>query len=99
MKIINIELKEVKVTKFYPKQAQTELEVAFDDGKIKVFHKTVGLDSSTKLAESIFDEIKAVERSSLAKFNGIRLLEGEMKLVFKERAKIKKTLDILDKKI
>lgn len=100
MKILNVQLKSIRVTSFHPKDEQVEFLVTFDDGKVHQFHKTVRIQDPKSLANRIMLEITSMEKSKNVQFDGQTILDSYVNVVIEdEESAVKKMakffLDVL----
>ncbi len=84
-KVIGVEFKKIKVNKFLPKEKKVELTIFFNDGEEKEILKIVNLESIEGLAESIVEDIAAMEKNINKEFDGEILLENSVKVVIKDK--------------
>lgn len=92
MKLINVQLKSIRVTSFYPKDEQVEFLVTFDDGKVNQFHKTVRIQDPKSLANRIMLEICNMEKSKNVEFDGKTILDSYVNVVIQDEDDIKKKM-------
>ena len=92
MRIINVQLKSIKVTSFYPKEEQVEFLVAFDDGKPHQFHKTVRIQDPKSLANRMLLEIRSIEKSKNVEFNGETIFDSHVNIVIEDERAVKKKM-------
>ena len=85
IKIIGVEFKKIKVSKFLPKEKTVELSVFFNDGEDKEIMKRVNLENMDGLAESIVEDIISMEKNINKEFDGEMLLENCVKVVVNDR--------------
>ncbi len=102
MRIINVQLKSISVTSFYPKEEQVEFLVTYDDGKPRQFHKTVRIQDPKSLANRFLIEIRNIEKSKNVEFNGETIFDSHVNIVIENEAAAKKNmakffLDVLTK--
>ena len=84
IKIVGVEFKKIKVTKFLPKEKKVELTIFFNDGEDKEILKIVNLEGIEGLAESVVEDIKAMEKNINKEFDGEMLLENSVNVVVKD---------------
>ena len=92
MKIIDVQLKSIRVTAFYPKEEQVEFEVTFDDGKIHQFHKTVRIQDPKSIANRMILEIRSIEKSKHIEFDGQTIMDSYVNVVIQDENAIKKKM-------
>ena len=92
MKILNVQLKSIRVTSFYPKEEQVEFLVTFDDGKLHQFHKAVRIQDPKSLANRILLEITSMEKSKNVEFNGETILDSYVNVVIDKEKEVKKKM-------
>ena len=63
MKIISLEIKKIRIGKFFPKEDKVELEVFFNDGNDKEIFKIVETSDSENAAESILADLRKMEKN------------------------------------
>jgi len=63
MKIISLEIKSVRIGKFFPKEGKVELDIFFDDGADKDILKVVDISDPEGAAEDILMELRKMEKS------------------------------------
>lgn len=102
MKVINIKIKGIRVTGFYPKEGNVEFLIDFNDGRDQQIHKTVRIQDPRSLANRIILEITNVEKSKKVEFDGESILGGYVNIKFENEAGVKKKmaqffLDVLTK--
>ena len=85
IKIIGVEFKKLKVSKFLPKEKTVELSVFFNDGEDKEILKRVNLENMDGLAEGIVEDIISMEKNINKEFDGEMLLENCVKVVIKDK--------------
>lgn len=62
MKIISLEIKKIKIGKFFPKEDKLELDIFFNDGADKEILKVVDISDAESAAESILADLRKIER-------------------------------------
>ena len=92
MKIINVQLKSIRVTSFYPKEEQVEFLVTFDDGKPHQFHKTVRIQDPKSLANRMILEIRSIEKSKNVSFDGETIFDSHVNIVVENERGVKKKM-------
>jgi len=92
MKIINVELKSIKVASFSPAKQDVSFVVSFYDGKEKEITKTIGLEKGSDAALGIIRDIRRVENSLNAEFDGKALLDNYINIVIKDEDKVTERL-------
>jgi acylphosphatase len=90
MRIVNLKLRKIRITSFSPRDGQVELEVSFDDGKLKQFHKAARIDNPASLAEEIITEIRTITKSTHQKFDGEHFLDSTVNIVFMDEEEVTK---------
>lgn len=88
IKIIGVEFKKIKVSKFLPKEKTVELSVFFNDGEDKEILKRVNLENMDGLEEGIVEDIVAMEKNINKEFDGEMLLENCVKVVVNDRGSL-----------
>lgn len=63
MKIISLEIKKIRIGKFFPKEDKVELDVFFNDGNDKEIFKIVDTSDSENAAESILADLRKMEKN------------------------------------
>ena len=63
MKIISLEIKKIRIGKFFPKEDKVELEVFFNDGNDKEIFKIVETSDSKNAAEGILADLRKMEKN------------------------------------
>lgn len=63
MKIISLEIKKVRIGKFFPKENKVELDIFFNDGNDKEIFKTVDASDAEGAAETILADLRKMEKS------------------------------------
>ena len=63
MKIISLEIKKIRIGKFFPKEDKVELEVFFNDGNDKEIFKIVEISDSENAAEDILAYLRKMEKN------------------------------------
>ena len=63
MKIVSLEVKEVGIGKFFPKEGKAELCIKFNDGADKEILKGVDFSKSESVAENILADLRKMEKS------------------------------------
>lgn len=63
MKIISLEIKKIRIGKFFPKEDKVELEVFFNDGNDKEIFKIVETSDSENAAEGILADLRKMEKN------------------------------------
>ena len=92
MNPIKIELKYVNVSGFFPKNGLVELEVCFDDGKLKRFNKAIKAQDASGMTKAVVAAIENVKQSAYVEFDGRGFLETKVELELKDSLKIKRKL-------
>jgi len=76
MKAVNVMLKSIKVSSFSPSRKNVSFVVSFNDGKDKEITKTAELDKGDAIALQIIKDIRKVESSLNAEFDGKMLFDS-----------------------
>ena len=63
MKIISLEIKGIKIGKFFPKGNKVELDIFFNDGSDKEIFKTVDVSDAEGSAENILADLRKMEKN------------------------------------
>ena len=63
MKIISLEIKKIRIGKFFPKEDKVELDVFFNDGNDKEIFKVVDISDPEGAAESILAYLRKMEKA------------------------------------
>lgn len=99
MKIINVEFKGIKVASFSPARQDVRFAIAFDDGKAKEVTKTIGLKKGSDAALDIIRDIRRVENSLNAEFDGKTLLDSYVNIIITDEEKITERLTVFLSKV
>jgi hypothetical protein len=78
MKIIGVEISQVKLNKFYPREDKIELEISYNNGQDRKAAITVETLNEKNSAEEILEHIRRCERASNQKNEDIEAVMGEM---------------------
>jgi|TARA_Y100000310_G_C20346810_1_gene652387 hypothetical protein len=86
MKIVGLEIKKVKIGKFFPKKNEVELHIFFNDGADKEIFKTVKIDDSEHAGEEVLADlkkmIKNIHREDVKE--GESIIENFLNIVVKQ---------------
>jgi len=63
MKIINVEIKKIRIGKFFPKEDKVELNINFNDGADKDVFKIIDISNPENAADNILIGIRKMEKS------------------------------------
>ena len=63
MKIISLEIKQVSIGKFFPRESKVELDIFFNDGSDKEIFKIVDVSDAEGSAENILADLKKMEKN------------------------------------
>jgi hypothetical protein len=92
MKAINVDLKGIKVASFSPSKEEVSFSISFNDGKDKEITKNVRLDMTEDVALQIIRDIRKVENSLHAEFDGKAVLDDYINIVIKDEDKVTEKL-------
>lgn len=92
MKGINVELRGVMVSSFSPSKDEVSFLVSFNDGKDKEITKNVKIESTDDIALQIIKDIRRVENSLHAEFDGKSVLDDYINIVIKDEDKVTEKL-------
>ncbi len=88
MQIINVELKSIKVSSFSPARQDVNFVVSFNDGKDKEITKTTELKKGSDVALEIIRDLRRVENSLNAEFDGRAVLDSYINIMIKDEDKV-----------
>ncbi len=88
MKIINVELKSIKVASFSPSKQEVSFVISFNDGKEKEITKTAKVEKGDSAALQVIRDIRRIENSLNAEFDGKALLDDYINIIIKDEAKV-----------
>ena len=88
MKIINVELKSIKVASFSPSKQEVSFVISFNDGKEKEITKTAKVEKGDSAALQVIRDIRRIENSLNAEFDGKALLDDYINIVIMDEEKI-----------
>lgn len=88
MKIINLELKKISISKFNSRNKEVELVINFNDGFDKEIFKTVDVTDSQEAADSIVNDLKKLEKSVHSDFDGEYIVDNIVNIVVQEEGKL-----------
>ncbi len=88
MKGINVEVRSIKVSSFSPNKEEISFVVAFNDGKDKEITKNAKLDKGESVAVQIIKDIRKVEGSLHAEFDGRAVLDSYMSIAIKNEGAV-----------
>jgi len=63
MKIVSLEIKKIRIGKFFPKEDKVELNIFFNDGNDKEIFKIVDISDSVRAAEDILMDLRKLEKN------------------------------------
>lgn len=63
MKIVSLEIKNIGVGKFFPKENRVELDISFSDGNDKEIFKMVDVSDTERVAEDILADLRKLEKN------------------------------------
>ena len=63
MKIISLEIKKIRIGKFFPKEGKLELHIFFNDGKDKEIFKIVDTSNPENAAEDVLADLRKLEKN------------------------------------
>lgn len=63
MKIVGIEIKQISVGSFFPKEDKVELDILFNDGNDKEIFKIVDITDAEDAAEGILMDLRKMEKN------------------------------------
>jgi len=63
MKIVSLEIKKIKMGKFFPKEDKVELNIFFNDGSDKEIFKIVDIIDSERASEDILLDLRKMEKN------------------------------------
>jgi len=83
MKIISLEIKKVKIGKFFPKEEKVELNIFFNDGSDKEMFKTVDASDAEGSAEAVLADLRKMEKNIHRNSEEGNIIEGLINIVVK----------------
>lgn len=92
MHVINVELRRIKVASFSPARQDVSFLVSFNDGKDKEITKTFEIKDSKDAALEIIRDLRKVENSLNAEFDGKAVLDGYINIMIKDEDKVTEKL-------
>ena len=84
IKIISLELKKLKVNKFFSKEKTADFSVFFNDNLDKEIIVSVDLKNLEGVAEKIVNNIINMEKNLHKEFDGVALLNDSVKVIVKD---------------
>jgi len=63
MKIVSLEIKKIRIGKFFPREDKVELDIFFNDGSDKEIFKIVNISDSERAAEDILMDLRKMEKN------------------------------------
>ena len=88
MKAINVEIKGIRVSSFSPGKKEVSFLIEFNDGKDKEITKNVRLDDESEVHINMIKDIRKVENSLHAEFDGKSVLEDYIRIIIKDEEKV-----------
>lgn len=88
MKIINVDVHGIKVSSFSPARQDVSFAVSFNDGKEKEITKTMEVKPAADAVIDIIKDIRKVENSLSAEFDGKALLDSYTNIKISNEDKI-----------
>ena len=88
MQKISVEIKSVKVSSFSPARQDVSFAVSFNDGKDKEITKTIPIKKGGEAAVDIIRDIRKVEGSLSAEFDGRSVLGNYTSITIKNEDKV-----------
>jgi hypothetical protein len=88
MKAISVGLKRIKVSSFSPAKKDVSFVVSFNDGKDKEITVNAGIDRGENVAVQIIRDIRKVENSLNAEFDGKALLDSYVSIAINDEEKV-----------
>lgn len=88
MKAISVELKSIKVSSFSPAKKDVSFVVSFNDGKDKEIAKNAEIGRGENVAVQIIRDIRRVESSLNAEFDGRALLDSYVSIAINDEEKV-----------
>jgi hypothetical protein len=92
MKIVGVELKEIKIGKFFPKENKLELDIFFNDGSEKEVFKVVDASDPESAAETIIIDLRKLEKNIHKSSGGESIVDSAVNIVVKEEERLLKEI-------
>ena len=99
MKVINVEVRRIKVASFSPARQDVSFLVSFNDGKDKEITKTFRIKDSKDAALEIIRDLRKVENSLNAEFDGKAVLDNYINIKIKDEDKITEKIAMFASKV
>ena len=88
MKTINVDVRRIKVSSFSPAKQSVSLVISFNDGKEKEITKTMAVKPASDAVIDIIKDIRGVENSLNAEFDGKAVLDNYTNIKIKNEDKV-----------
>lgn len=100
MKIVSLEIKKIKVGRFFPREGKAEFHIIFNDGAEKEIKKEVDFADSENAADNILTVLRKMERK-IHKNDGSSsfLIENFVNIVIKDEDKLLKDISNFIQKV
>jgi len=93
MKIIGLEIKNIGIGKFFPKEDKIELEILFNDGNDKEIFKIVDTSDAVNSAEGILIDLRKMEKNIHKNIEGGEfVVDNHINIVIKNEEKLIKEI-------
>lgn len=92
MKIVGVELKKIKIGKFFPKENKLELDIFFSDGTDKEIFKVVDASEPESSAENLIIDIRKLEKDIHKSSSGESIVDNAVNIVVKEEERLLKEI-------
>jgi len=63
MKIVSLEIKKIRIGRFFPREDKVELDILFNDGNDKEIFQIVDISDPTRAAEDILMDLRKMEKN------------------------------------
>ncbi len=85
MKIISLEIKKVRVGKFFPKESKIELDIFFNDGSDKEIFRIIDASDPEGSAENILADLRKMEKNMHKSNQNESIVESFVNIVVKDQ--------------
>jgi len=99
MQVINVEVRSIKVASFSPARQDVSFLVIFNDGKDKEITKNLELKKGDEAALEIIRDLRKVENSLNAEFDGKAVLDGYTNIMISDEDKVTEKLAMFISKV
>ena len=100
MKIVSLEIKKIKVGRFFPREGRAEFHIMFDDGAEKEIKKEVDFADSENAAENVLIVLRKLEKRIHSDDENYGMtLENFVNIVIKDEDKVLKEISNFIQKI